>query len=591
MGSALAANTFGSIFNYVTVTMFIMFNPLSRCASIQAIETDSKSDTEKLITYWVCLSLILLYEHAFAKLLEWLPSWPYIKLIIVGCLVIPHFGGSFYVYKKLVHPCMSVDPHSILDWFIKLKEFLEQDNLPVDVKREAKETVPDAVENLIAFGTLTALKPKLEHAKDAKQESDAVAIMEKNEATSTKQVRQIKPDFALSGNRTCASVEIKEMTETMIADRDLLDIPPSKTIRENWTCDGCQVTTASETDNTHLQGKQHEGTSEVLEAENQTSNAKTHASVETHLPLESKEMDSATLAGTDIPDRQHPKDVQKMWICSVCQETTTSAADFILHFQGKQHVDACEKLKGNEETLKSKTFSASAAVSAPPHSSCDLPEKLQSNNRQPPWNFCAVCEVTVTSKMDLISHFQGRRHEGALEKLKVKIETSRSNIFPTMVEKEMTGSDLPDQQNCKHVQIPWICGICRTTIKDEASVVSHLQGKRHLNACERAKSLIQTLKRDVSPASTGKKSNSSEEAEKYRSGNVSSPKNTSSKVKKQGKQENMKGGVVEVRNAVWRCTICKISCNSEGNMDSHLNGSKHLANWKVLNGAGGSGLA
>ena len=44
---------------------------LNRCASICAIESNSNSDTRKLIAYWVFYSLISLFEHAFMKLLEW----------------------------------------------------------------------------------------------------------------------------------------------------------------------------------------------------------------------------------------------------------------------------------------------------------------------------------------------------------------------------------------------------------------------------------------------------------------------------------------------------------------------------------------
>ena len=43
---------------------------LNRCASIQAIENNSNSDTQTLVTYWIVFSLISLFENAFLKFLE-----------------------------------------------------------------------------------------------------------------------------------------------------------------------------------------------------------------------------------------------------------------------------------------------------------------------------------------------------------------------------------------------------------------------------------------------------------------------------------------------------------------------------------------
>ncbi|RVW18570.1 HVA22-like protein a [Vitis vinifera] len=49
--------------------LFALGYPL--CSSIWVIETNSISDFRKLVTYWVLFSLISLFDHAFAKLLEW----------------------------------------------------------------------------------------------------------------------------------------------------------------------------------------------------------------------------------------------------------------------------------------------------------------------------------------------------------------------------------------------------------------------------------------------------------------------------------------------------------------------------------------
>ena len=100
------------------------------------------------------LFLFFFFWYAHARL----PYWPSTKLIIVGCLIISHFDGSFYVYRHIVRPCLSLNPHNVINWFIKLKEFLNQDNILVEVKTEAKETRPDASDNLIALDSLPAFK-------------------------------------------------------------------------------------------------------------------------------------------------------------------------------------------------------------------------------------------------------------------------------------------------------------------------------------------------------------------------------------------------------------------------------------------------
>ena len=56
---------------FIIVIIINIISVLHRCASIRAIETNSISDFRKLVAYWVLFSLISLFDHAFAKLLEW----------------------------------------------------------------------------------------------------------------------------------------------------------------------------------------------------------------------------------------------------------------------------------------------------------------------------------------------------------------------------------------------------------------------------------------------------------------------------------------------------------------------------------------
>ncbi|XP_015160605.1 uncharacterized protein [Solanum tuberosum] len=83
-------------------------------ASIKAIQTDSKYHMRKLLTYWIIFSL---FHHIFDKLIQWVPLWPYIKLITICWLVIPQFDGGCYLYQKLIHPCLLVKLHDAITQF------------------------------------------------------------------------------------------------------------------------------------------------------------------------------------------------------------------------------------------------------------------------------------------------------------------------------------------------------------------------------------------------------------------------------------------------------------------------------------------
>ncbi|XP_075103202.1 HVA22-like protein a isoform X2 [Nicotiana tabacum] len=87
------------------------------CASIRAIETGSKYHMRNLVTYWTIFSFISLFEHVFEKLIEWVPLWPYIKLIAICWLVIPEFNGACYSYQHLVHPCLPLKLHDVIAQF------------------------------------------------------------------------------------------------------------------------------------------------------------------------------------------------------------------------------------------------------------------------------------------------------------------------------------------------------------------------------------------------------------------------------------------------------------------------------------------
>ncbi|XP_021816828.1 uncharacterized protein LOC110759105 [Prunus avium] len=194
------------------------------CCTIRAIEANSVSDSQKMNTYWVVFSLILQFEHAFMKLLKWLPLWPFFRLIIVFWLVIPHFGGAFYVYKHLICPCLSTDLQIVVNWFNKRKKSsFNTDNVFTEVERYAHEKGPEALEKVVA-----SKSERTKSNPDAK-EFKAVSSLE------NKEVIQAKHNLTGTGNSKFAAMEIKEKAIEVVADRNIMNTPPLNEVQKGWT--------------------------------------------------------------------------------------------------------------------------------------------------------------------------------------------------------------------------------------------------------------------------------------------------------------------------------------------------------------------
>ncbi|XP_055801936.1 HVA22-like protein e [Solanum dulcamara] len=71
-------------------------------ASIVAIESTSKLDDEQWLAYWILYSLLTLVEMLFQPILNWIPIWYDVKLIVVAWLVLPQFRGATFIYETYV---------------------------------------------------------------------------------------------------------------------------------------------------------------------------------------------------------------------------------------------------------------------------------------------------------------------------------------------------------------------------------------------------------------------------------------------------------------------------------------------------------
>ncbi|GAB4860395.1 HVA22-like protein e, variant 2 [Ancistrocladus abbreviatus] len=71
-------------------------------ASVMAIESPSKVDDEQWLAYWILYSFLTLMEMLLQPLLEWIPIWYTLKLVLVSWLVLPQFRGAAFIYERFV---------------------------------------------------------------------------------------------------------------------------------------------------------------------------------------------------------------------------------------------------------------------------------------------------------------------------------------------------------------------------------------------------------------------------------------------------------------------------------------------------------
>ncbi|PON59597.1 TB2/DP1/HVA22-related protein [Parasponia andersonii] len=100
MGWEVFLTLLAKLFTVFSWPSFTLVYPLY--ASVQAIESDSESKNQQCLTYWVLFALFRMSESLLAKLLKWLPFWPYVKGVITVFLVVQCFAGACYIYDHFV---------------------------------------------------------------------------------------------------------------------------------------------------------------------------------------------------------------------------------------------------------------------------------------------------------------------------------------------------------------------------------------------------------------------------------------------------------------------------------------------------------
>ncbi|XP_062018895.1 uncharacterized protein LOC133735504 isoform X2 [Rosa rugosa] len=529
-------------FDVLAWPLFALVYPLY--SSVRAIETNSITDTQKINTYWVVFSLILLFEHAFMKLLEWFLLWPYIKLLIVFFLVMPRFDGALYVYQHLIRPCLSMDPQIVISLFNKQKESLVRDNFLSEVERYVKETGPEGLEKFIACkSTRTNLNVKEfnavssmdnEAANGGQNDIKAVQEMVKKKETTASQVSQAEPNLTVNEDKF-SSRKMNEKIIEVAANREILNTPPPKKVQKEWTKVSPLPTQTDATFNSPLGDNKHKATNEALKMKNEVEPKFTGPENRTVAAMETYE--KLVEVGIAIEDPEPPKEVQKEWTCALCQVTTTCERNLNSHLRGRKHKAAYEALKAGNQAFVPKIAPASTAKTS------------NQPNKEP--------GKSIPKKMKMKMKMCKAR------KIVVQLHSQRSN--PAMArkgskQKVTINENVQGQKNSSPAPIT----------KKQSS-----NGQKGKIAIQVEKVQSQQPKPNEVPRV---KSSPLHKVQSQQPKPNEVPRVKSSPLRKVQSQQPKPNEVPRVKSSPLQCAICRIRCAGEIDMLSHLNGRKHKEN-------------
>lgn len=503
------------------------------CVSIRAIETGSKYHMKKLVTYWTIFSFISLFEHIFEKLIEWVPLWPYIKLITICWLVIPQFNGACYLYQILISPCFPVKWHDSISQFnslclclsVNLQTVIDWFNTPMEDLSLKNETFLAVAERYLeengsdALAKLIANKPKdysLNHHAEETKPTDTsdeagrftpnqeecegsgpvwedITVMEhmaKHEAAEPKQVKCVKEN-PIQIEKKMTGVQVQEMVVPADAEEiKFPEITSSNKVHTEWTCAVCQIKTSSEENlKSHLNGRKHQAKCEGLKTCKQTPKSEGNSPVTTK---------------SNQPNQQQVKHAA----IARSEHSANELAEPKQLKSVKENLVQIEK-KPTAMQIKGTALRADAEE-------IKLPEINSVKNIQTEWT-CAVCQVTSTSEHDLKCHLLGRRHREKREELKTCKKTAKTERNPPFT------SNMPDKLKQEQVK--------------------------------------------QAPAAQKKNSTNEKPKEKVQLGGTG----------KHQKQTQMKNAGGATHNSNLWCSFCNVKFPGEIDMAAHLNGRKHLA--------------
>ncbi|XXG58638.1 hypothetical protein AAC387_Pa04g0902 [Persea americana] len=233
--------------------------------------------------------------------------------------------------------------------------------------------------------------------------------------------------------------------------------------------------------------------------------------------------------------------VKMEWSCDLCHVIAPSEQALNEHIYGKEHM-----AKEEELLIASKRDEGNKFVAA---------ELINPNNVKKEWS-CALCQVSTTSEQHLNKHLQGKKHkakEGAL------IKGSKPD--------ESNETEAAQLKNPDKVKKEWSCTLCQESAPSEQGLNEHLQGKKHKAKGEE----LLIASKPASSSTISKKDDNPNTLEKQGVTSNEHEKKLEQQVPKEAKE------IVGKQPLIHYCEHCKLQCNSESMLASHLSGKKHLS--------------
>ncbi|XP_058190864.1 uncharacterized protein LOC131308068 [Rhododendron vialii] len=439
-------------------------------ASIRAIENNSNSEMRNLVAYWILFSLVSLFELASVKLIDWLPFWPYMKLMAMCLLVLPDFNGASYVYECLLRPCLSVDPRAAIKYFIKPKEeklflalaerYVKENGsealekaLEKLLDRESKHTKHDigveeikAMTNTEEKGTATAIQSKYEEPNVGKLDARAVEQPEKSPVAATKlsnveepsvgkenatmgqlkdespavateQSKHTKPDIGVEVMKAMTFTEEKETAPAIQSkyeepnadkvDASAVELPERSLVAATKLSKVKEPNVNKENDNAgKLKDESPAVATEQVKCVEPNLATKEKKTVATG---EIKEKTVATAVGeSKAVEITDSEKVQREWTCALCQVTTTSEKIFYSHLEGRKH--KAQELKASKQVNENEGSSSSVA-SPEPKETPSVDRLNEDGTKKQEYKFqCTICDVKMHNEITLVSHLGGKKH-------------------------------------------------------------------------------------------------------------------------------------------------------------------------------------
>ncbi|CAK9152164.1 unnamed protein product, partial [Ilex paraguariensis] len=512
-----------------------------------------------------------------------LPFLHQIKLLFVCWLVIPRFNGAYYVYKSLVHPCLSVDRQSVVKWLNKPKDevSLKPETFLAVVETYVQKNGTEALEKFMASKSKDSnsilIVEEIKSVANAEEKEVATIVQfnepnivqkdvktvgpkEKNAAAAAavksckepniaqKDVKVVEPpeqNAAAAAKRTekkaVAAVEVEEMIEPIARKEDKFLEPPEKNaaVAGKWT-EKKAVAAVEVEEMTRPTAPKEDKLPEPLEknaaATAKWTEKKAVAAVEVEEmiePIARKEdkfleppEKNAAVAGKWTEKKAVAAvEVEEMTRPTARKEDKLPEpleknAAATAKWTEKKEVAAVEVEEMTEPTTRKRTSFQS----------------LQRKMQQQLQNGC----LNVGNALGLPSFDTDKKAVAVVE---VKKMTE-----PAACEEDM----LPEPHAPKKVQKEWTCAVCQVTTTCEANLKSHLRGQKH-------RATLAELKASKQAAKNTRCSNS----EQFKQRNTSTS-NAGTKLSK-----------------LW-CSICDIRCPEKIHMAAHLKGSKHLSRIKKM---------